>query len=394
MEFEKRWGVLGLLLLLLGCQPKALQFVAQSEMPTLVPTAVFVEPSPTPTFDPTNTAKPASTTAPEATISPSATATQTETAVPTNTLPPTFTAEPSPTVTPTLASTAVSRTCPNPAPLKPEYVRYFLSPNVWPTPDLQNQAAHFWLSKPLPGGGRLLYNQTYPYGFDGDGRYLLHNGVDSAETLGTSVLAVADGTVVVAQSDENELYGWRCDWYGELVVIELDETWQGQPMYALYGHVLNIGVEVGQRVGRGEPLAEVGFGGVARVPHLHFELRIGSNSFENTRNPLLWIRPPETRGVLAGRLVDPLGRPWQGVVVTLVGPDGTAEFINSYTYLDDPRQLINPDEWYAENFVFADLLPGEYVVVVSLGETEYRKVVTITGGELAFVELVTDPYEE
>ena len=358
-----------------------------AELPTLVPPAVLptAPPSPTPPLPET------------ATPLPTETAVSTATALPTETVPPTLppTHTPLPTATllpsPTPLVIAADRACPDPPPLKPEYNRFFLSPNIWPTPDVANRAAHFWLSKPLPGGGRLLINQTYPYGYDGNGRYLLHNGIDVAEELGTPVLAVADGTVVVAQSDFNALYGWRCDWYGELVVIELDETWLGQPMYALYGHVLNINVEVGQRVTRGEPVAEVGFGGAALVPHLHFELRIGENSFESTRNPMLWIAPGSSRGVIAGRITDPDGRPWQGVVVTLIGPDGEDTLINTFSYLDDPRNLINPDELMAENFVFSDLLPGEYVLYAKLQEVEYRVPVTVTAGELSFADIITEP---
>ncbi|MEM7335310.1 MAG: peptidoglycan DD-metalloendopeptidase family protein [Chloroflexota bacterium] len=388
-------GLFGLLILLLGCQPEVISTATEAQLPTIAPTSA--PPDPTNTTAPleliqTNTPQPTDTVEP--TAPPTETPTPTLTPEPTETIPPTFTPIPSPTVTLTPEPTAVSRDCPNPAPLKPDYERYVLSPAFWPEPDLANRTAHFWLSKPLPGGGRLLFNKTYPYGFDGDGRYLLHNGVDSAEALGTPVLAVADGTVVVAQSDANALFGWRCDWYGHLVVVELDETWQGQPMFALYGHVLNINVEVGQRVSRGEPLAEVGFGGAAIVPHLHFELRVGENNFASTRNPMLWISPGTTRGVIAGRLTDPQGRPWQGVVVSLVGPDGAADFINTYTYLDDPRNLINPDETYAENFVFADVVPGQYIVVVTLSNKEYRATVDVTAGELSFADIVTEPIGE
>ncbi|MCA9974880.1 MAG: peptidoglycan DD-metalloendopeptidase family protein, partial [Anaerolineales bacterium] len=222
---------------------------------TAVPTAT---PSPNlpPTFTPAATARP----------------TQPPVLTATLTLPPTATPLP-------VATAVINRTCPDPVPLKPEYVRYYLSPNLWPAPNAAMNDTHFWLSKPLPGGGRYLINQTFPYGWDGAGLLLLHNGVDSADPLGTPVLAAAAGTVVVAQDDYNEWYGWRCDWYGHLVVIEHDQRWFGQPVYTLYGHVLNINVEAGQHVETGEQVAEVGFGGAATAPHLHFEVRVGSNEF-------------------------------------------------------------------------------------------------------------------
>jgi len=207
-------------------------------------------------------------------------------------------------------------------------------------------------------------------------------------------MAVADGTIVVSQSDENELYGWRCNWYGQLVVLELDQQWQGQPIYVLYGHILNRIVEVGQRVQQGEPLAEVGVGGVSTVAHLHLELRVGSNEFASSRNPMLWIEPGPTRGVLAGRLLDPLGRPWQGVVLTLIDGSGDEpQFINTWSYQGDPQDLINPDEVLAESFVFADVRPGEYILYVKLQGVEYRQPVQVIAGELTTVELITEPYK-
>jgi murein DD-endopeptidase MepM/ murein hydrolase activator NlpD len=343
----------------------------ETAVPTVVPTAV-----------------------PTAALPATATAVATQTSVPTATPNPTNTPTDAPTPTPFSTYTPEpNRNCPNPAPLKPDYGRYFLSPQAWPVPNEANASSHFWLSKPLPGGGRLLINQTYPYGYDGNGRYLLHNGIDSAEALGTPLLAVADGTIIVAQADDHELFGWRCAWYGRLIILELDETWQGQQIYALYGHVLEISVEVGQRVQRGEQIAEVGFGGAASVPHLHFELRIGSNSFDETRNPMLWIDPGETRGVIAGRLVDPQGRPWQGVTLTLIGRGGNPDLTNTWSYLDDPRHMINPDEFLAENFVFADVPPGDYEIYTKLQGVEYRLPISVIGGALTRIELVTEPFK-
>ena len=330
------------------------------------------------------------------TITPTATATMipltaTPTATSTTTPTPTATVTPSATPTMTPSPIAINRTCPDPAPLRPPYKRYYLSGESWPQPDLDLAEEHFWLGRPFVGSGRLLINSWFPYGSDGNGRYLLHNGVDMAEPLGTPLLAVADGTVVVARSDETELYGWRCNWYGHLVVIELDQPWQGQPVYALYGHVLNINVEEGQQVNQGDIVAEVGFGGAALVPHLHFELRVGTNEFGSTRNPVLWLPPGKTRGVIVGRLVDPQGRPWQGVGLSIINTDEESNHTN--TYLDDPQHLINPDEAWAENFVFADVKPGQHEIYTKIQGVEYRVPVLVVAGEIVTVEIVTEPYK-
>lgn len=257
-------------------------------------------------------------------------------------------------------------------------------------PDTAVSSSHFWLDDPVAGGRKPLENGYYPYGWDGDGRFLLHNGSDMPRPQGTLVTAVADGTVIVAQSDSAELFGWRCDWYGQLVVLELDETWLGQPVYALYGHIQNLQVEPGQHLEQGDPVAEIGVEGVSAVPHLHLEIRIGSNEFSQTRNPMLWLEPAPETGVLAGRLVDGTGRPWQGVRVTLIETSGEqVQYRYSYSYLDDPQHIINPDEALAENFVFADLPAGNYTLFAQVEGVDYRLPVEIRAGQLTTVEIVT-----
>lgn len=374
-----------------------------AELPTQVPTAVplaVMTASPTfaPTTAPTGTAEP--TAIPTQPPSPTATATATTMVLPaTNTPQPTVEPTVPPTVTATATETAVAipsstttigEPCPNPSPLKPEYATYVLGES-WPTPSPSPTTNRIWLAKPLPGGGRYLINQTFPYGTDGSGRYLLHNGVDTAGSLETPVLAVADGTVIVAQSDANRSFGWRCDWYGHAVMVELDVTWLGQPVYAFYGHVLNIQVEPGQRVTTGQPVAYVGVGGAASVAHLHFEIRVGGTAASDTRNPMLWVSPGETRGVIAGRVVDGLERPWQGVGVTLIPQTDNPEFMNTWSYMADPLGIVgpNPDELLAENFVFNDVLPGDYIVYTKINGLEYRVAVTVQAGEISVVEIVT-----
>ncbi len=375
------WLIGSLAITLSGCSPAESATVAQEPVTMVSPTvaATAVPPTPPPA---TATATQTATQPPPDTATPRPTALWTATPSASATAPPTETAVP-PTPLP-------GRACPAEYPVKPEYQRVRLAPQPWPTPDPALSAAHFWLAKPLPGGGRFIVNDSYPYGSDGNGRYLLHNGIDSAEAMGTPVLAAAAGVVVYAGPDANVLFGWRCDWYGHLVVIEHDQTWLGQPIYTLYGHVLDIVVETGERVVQGQPVAAIGIGGAAIVPHLHFEVRVGQNEFAATRNPMLWISPGTTRGVLAGRVVDGNGRPWQGVTVTLIDGRGDApQFINTWSYLGDPDSLINPDEGYAENFVFADVLPGTYVLHTRIQDVEYRQTVEINAGSLTLAEIVT-----
>jgi murein DD-endopeptidase MepM/ murein hydrolase activator NlpD len=237
--------------------------------------------------------------------------------------------------------------------------------------------------------GQPRLNDQYPYGYDGGGRYLLHNGLDFVEPRGTPLLAVADGTVVVAQADAGERFGWRCDWYGHLVVLELDETWQGQAVYVLYGHVLNMVVAAGQRVRQGDILADLGVGGATIGAHLHLEVRLGRNAFGATRNPHLWLEPPPGRGVIAGRLLDGAGRPWQGVHITAAGEGENGVSRVTWSYLVDPLPLVNPDDILAENFVLPDLPPGPYRLTATIQGVAYTASVEVNAGRISTVELIT-----
>ncbi|MCP4359017.1 MAG: peptidoglycan DD-metalloendopeptidase family protein [Chloroflexi bacterium] len=373
------------LFLLLGCGGAVATAVpsTQTSFPTMTVSATATG-VPSPTSTPTNTSSP----------------------VPTNLPPPSITPQPtdtsSPTPNPSSTTEIVDRTCPNPPLVKPDYLHGYLAAQPWPTPaapalsgaEAAVSPPNFPFIDPLADGRKPIAQAYYPYGWDGDGRFLLHNGADMPELLGTAVLAVADGTVVVAQSDAEELYGWRCDWYGQLVVLQLDDLWQGEPVYVLYGHIRNIQVEPGQRVEQGETVAEIGIEGVSTVPHLHLEIRIANNSFTNTHNPMLWLQPVAESGVLGGRLVDPEGRSWQGIRVTLIDSSGEeAQFISTFTYLDDPQHMINPDAAVAENFVFADMVPGNYTLHVRVQGVDYRQPVQIRTGELTIAEIITAPYQ-
>lgn len=381
-----RYSLLGCLCvwLLVACQSPEGAPVASSTLPVTVTAVPTLSPSPIPSPAPSATASP--TTSATA-VSP------TQTPPPSPTAPSTALSAGVPTVivSPQPPSPTPARTCPEPPPIKPDYQRNILGEQPWPTPDATAPQLHFWLTDPVLGGRKPLANGYYPYGWDGDGRFLLHNGADMPQVQGTVVTAVADGTVVVAQSDAAELFGWRCDWYGQLVVLQLDEQWQGQPVYVLYGHVQLIQVEPGQRVAQGEPIAEIGVEGVSAVPHLHLEVRVGSNAFTITQNPMLWLEPLPGTGVLAGRLVDAAGRPWQGVRITLIeSTDDGPLYRYTYTYLDDPQHLIHPDAVLAENFLFADLPPGSYTLFVSVAGQEYRQPVVVNVGEVTAVEIVAE----
>ncbi|GBF77923.1 hypothetical protein PA598K_06505 [Paenibacillus sp. 598K] len=102
----------------------------------------------------------------------------------------------------------------------------------------------------------------------------MHNGVDFAAPAGTPIYAAESGVVIVAQSTSG---------YGNTVIID-----HGGGMWTLYAHIRNGGIKVksGDKVKRGQKIAEVGTTGRSTGNHLHFEVRIN----EKPVNPVSYLR--------------------------------------------------------------------------------------------------------
>ena len=200
---------------------------------------------------------------------------------------------------------------------------------------------------------------------------------------GTPVLAPAAGTVIVAGNDLETVYGLKLDFYGNLVIQELDQRFQGQPVYLLYGHLSVVTVRVGQHLEPGDVLGLVGMTGVAIGNHLHLEVRLGANDYESTRNPVLWLRPEPGQGVIAGLLVDAQGRSVPEIPVTFFRasePDKWWRQIQTYA-----NREVNPDDELGENFALGYIPAGDYLVKAKIGGKSYVRPVTVRAGEIIFV---------
>lgn len=100
-----------------------------------------------------------------------------------------------------------------------------------------------------------------------------HGGVDIAGPTGTAIYAAEEGIVEIA--------GWNRGGYGNYIIID-----HGGGMKTLYAHASKLHVAAGDRVERGQHIANMGSTGRSTGPHLHFELRL-----RNARtNPLNYIR--------------------------------------------------------------------------------------------------------
>ncbi len=311
---------------------------------------------------------------------PTATPTATPTFTPTPTPTPTFTPSPTPTPTRTATPTPTPTITPTP------------TPTFTPTP--APAASHLWLANPIPpdAPGDRYPGDWFPYGATNKGRYHLHHGVDYMNPAGTEILAVAPGTIIVAGDDREVVYGKKPDFYGNLVVQELDQRFQGQPVYVLYAHMSEVLASVGEHVETGDVIGLVGQTGVAIGNHLHLEVRLGANDYAHTRNPLLWLQPEPGQGVIAGRVVDADGRPVPEVPVIFFRNGKWWRQTQTYGDTDketDTPILVNGDDQLGENFALGFVPAGEYLVKVQVGEKSYTKPVTVAPGDVGFVSIVT-----
>ncbi|MFE2263770.1 M23 family metallopeptidase [Streptomyces griseosporeus] len=109
-----------------------------------------------------------------------------------------------------------------------------------------------------------------------------HTGVDFVVPTGTSLKAVAAGTVVSA--------GWGGA-YGNQVVIKLNDGY-----YAQYAHLSQLSVSAGQTVTAGQQIGLSGATGNVTGPHLHFEIRT-TPDYGSDVDPVAYLR---SHGVSVG----------------------------------------------------------------------------------------------
>jgi murein DD-endopeptidase MepM/ murein hydrolase activator NlpD len=288
----------------------------------------------------------------------------------TQTTPVSVTQVSTPVGTPTITPTPVPRTV-----LVPENI-----------PDYRQAQDHLWFTRPFSEDYNTWGGYFYPYGTNARGEYFWHYGIDIQNPQGTPIIAVGPGRVVHAGPDDQApLLGPWADFYGQAVVIQHPQSWQGRPVYTLYGHVSRVLVKVGQQVKAGDVIAEVGQLGVAVGPHLHLEVRVGGTTYDDTRNPDLWVRPDPGFGVIAGRVVDQRGYYVPQQLVTLHrASDPTKFWRQTYSY---PDNRVNSDDDFVETFVFSDVPAGQYLVKTFFDGRQLNLPVRVQNGATSFVLL-------
>jgi murein DD-endopeptidase MepM/ murein hydrolase activator NlpD len=251
-------------------------------------------------------------------------------------------------------------------------------PPLYPTPWIPTPYDHFLFSRPVLADMKVWALEDYRYGgvfF----RNVVHTGIDIPLKVGSPVYAAGSGRV--AWSGFGLMSGETNpdDPYGLAVVIRHDFGYQGQTLYTVYGHLSETNLVIGQPVKSGEVIGLSGATGKVTGPHLHFEVRIGDNSFSRSRNPELWIVPPQGWGILVGQLKT-LDDEWLLRLKVLIRSLDSGERYWVATYGEGP---VNSDPYYGENLVIGDLPAGWYRVLIP-GETSQHLDIEILPGRVSF----------
>jgi murein DD-endopeptidase MepM/ murein hydrolase activator NlpD len=254
-------------------------------------------------------------------------------------------------------------------------------PPPYPVPWSIQAEDHFYLARPIPSGDVNWPHPQFRYGNTYFGEQPIHTGVDLGAEQGTPVLAAGSGEVVWSGYGLYRGVYDLTDPYGLAVDIRHDFGYQGQQLYTVYAHLEKVYVWEGQTVEMGEVLGTVGSTGHSDGPHLHFEVRLGENRYFSTRNPELWMVPPEGWAVFAGLILDTYGRllPEQMVQIRSIT---TGERWDVWTYA---KETIHPDEYYGENFVISDLPAGPYEVRVDFVGRAFTMQTYLNAGQTNFV---------
>jgi len=226
-----------------------------------------------------------------------------------------------------------------------------------------------------------------------DGHSLVHTGIDIPGEIGTPIHAAGDGKVIWTG------YGYYRggsnildDPYGKAVAIKHSFGYQTQPLFTVYAHLDEINVQNGQFVQTGDVIGKMGETGHATGPHLHFEVRLGEDNYFTTRNPNLWLSPPQGWGLLVGEIRTASGRLMEGRTI-YVHSELDPELQNTAsdrlwiarTYRNE---AINPDPYYQENLVVPDLPAGLYRVNIPMREFGliFEHTIEIRPGQVTYLQ--------
>ena len=121
-----------------------------------------------------------------------------------------------------------------------------------------------------PVDGSIMY--SFGRAINPNNTSIRWNGIGIEAALGTSVKAIADGEIMVAEPIGT---------YGTTVIIQ-----HGGGDYSVYGSLQRAGVAKGAKVRKGQIIGTVGQSDPDLAPHLHFEIRPKGRATD----PLTWLQ--------------------------------------------------------------------------------------------------------
>jgi len=252
-------------------------------------------------------------------------------------------------------------------------------PPLYPTPWALTPFDHFFFARPIAADEINWPLADYRYG----GVFLpdvVHTGIDIPAPLGTPVLAAGSGKVTWTGYGLYRGVKDETDPYGLAIAIKHEFGWQGQTLFTVYGHLDRIDVLVGQHVKAGEALGVVGQTGKVTGPHLHFEVRVGRNNYFVSRNPELWLAPPQGWGILAARIMNSSGELLPSHLIRIRSYDTQ----QSWTVKSYGHGTVVSDQYYRENMVLGDLPAGQYEVWIPYEGSTYNQDIEILPGLVSY----------
>jgi hypothetical protein len=252
---------------------------------------------------------------------------------------------------------------------------------------------HFILLNPIPASANQAVTGIYRFGSTLEGEREIHHGVEFNNPSGTPVLAVAEGEVLFAGNDAEVIFGLNPNFYGNLVILEHHLPGIESALYTLYAHLSAISVETGDEVSPSQQVGNVGRTGSAQGSHLHFEVRLGENTYDAAVNPELWLTLTPgyeaTRyGALAGVFQDIEGKPVRITDIRLeysqVENGAIEDRLALSTYYDDS---LSSDPVFHENFAISSLIPGWYRVTAIASGKYISLWVPVESGKLTFLAI-------
>lgn len=108
------------------------------------------------------------------------------------------------------------------------------------------------------------------------GKMAMHEGLDFMAEVGTPIYAAAGGIVAQAESTPD---------YGNIIKVD-----HGSGLETRYAHISRLLVKTGDRVEKGQLIAEVGSTGRSTGAHLHFEVRLNGVALD----PRKYLQTPRS----------------------------------------------------------------------------------------------------